>query len=209
MSTVKSNADHLTLNADGASKDIKFQANGVEKASISSTGAMTATSYAGDGSALTNLPSSGGGKVKQIVNYQTGAAATGTTTMPDDDSIPQITEGDEYMTLAITPTSSTTKLRIDVVGVISTNYNRWLQHALFQDTTANALAATSTYHATGTALRYIVLSHTMTSGTTSATTFRFRSGPSSSATVTFNGYSGTRAFGGVAASSITITEYEV
>jgi len=43
MSTVKSNADHLTLNADGASKDIKFQANGVEKASISSTGNLTCT----------------------------------------------------------------------------------------------------------------------------------------------------------------------
>ena len=43
MSTVKSNADHLTLNADGASKDIKFQTNGVEKASISSTGNLTCT----------------------------------------------------------------------------------------------------------------------------------------------------------------------
>jgi len=37
MSTVKSNADHLTLNADGASKEIKFQSNGVEVATLSST----------------------------------------------------------------------------------------------------------------------------------------------------------------------------
>jgi len=43
MSTIKSSAEHLTLNADGASKDIKFQANGVEKASISSAGAFTST----------------------------------------------------------------------------------------------------------------------------------------------------------------------
>ena len=43
MSTIKSSAEHLTLNADGSSKDIKFQANGVEKASISSTGVVTAT----------------------------------------------------------------------------------------------------------------------------------------------------------------------
>ena len=56
MSTIKSSTDHLTLNADGASKDIKFQANGVEKASISSAGVMTATSFAGSGAALTNLP---------------------------------------------------------------------------------------------------------------------------------------------------------
>jgi len=38
MSTIKSSTDHLTLNADGASKDIKFQANGVEKAVIDSAG---------------------------------------------------------------------------------------------------------------------------------------------------------------------------
>ena len=43
MSTIKSSAEHLTLNADGSSKDIKFQANGVEKASISSAGAFTST----------------------------------------------------------------------------------------------------------------------------------------------------------------------
>jgi len=28
MSTIKSSSEHLTLNADGVSKDIKFQANG-------------------------------------------------------------------------------------------------------------------------------------------------------------------------------------
>ena len=44
MSTIKSSSEHLTLNADGAGKEIKFQANGVEKASISSAGAFTSTS---------------------------------------------------------------------------------------------------------------------------------------------------------------------
>ena len=56
MSTIKSSDEHLTINADGSGKDIKFQANGVEKASISSTGVMTATSFAGSGASLTNLP---------------------------------------------------------------------------------------------------------------------------------------------------------
>ena len=51
MSTIKSSDEHLTLNADGASKDIKFQANGVEKASISSSGAFTSTTI--DATALT------------------------------------------------------------------------------------------------------------------------------------------------------------
>lgn len=56
MSTIKSSDEHLTLNADGSSKDIKFQANGVEKASISSAGVMTATTFAGSGASLTALP---------------------------------------------------------------------------------------------------------------------------------------------------------
>jgi len=38
MAIIKSSSDHLTINADGASKDIKFQANGVEKAVIDSSG---------------------------------------------------------------------------------------------------------------------------------------------------------------------------
>ena len=55
MSTIKSSDEHLTLNADGSSKDIKFQANGVEKASISSAGAFTSTTI--DATVLTgNLP---------------------------------------------------------------------------------------------------------------------------------------------------------
>ena len=70
MSTIKSSDEHLTLNADGSSKDIKFQANGVEKASISSSGAFTsttidATKLTGDlpaisGAALTGVSSVGG-----------------------------------------------------------------------------------------------------------------------------------------------------
>jgi hypothetical protein len=65
MSTIKSSADHLTINADGASKDIKFQANGVQKASISSAGAFTSTTI--DATALTgNLPAISGAALTGI-----------------------------------------------------------------------------------------------------------------------------------------------
>jgi len=42
MSTIKSSTEHLTLNADGVGKDIKFQANGVEVATVGTNG------YTGD-----------------------------------------------------------------------------------------------------------------------------------------------------------------
>jgi len=55
MSTIKSNNENMTINADGASSEVKFQANGVEKASISAAGAFTSTSI--DATKLTgNLP---------------------------------------------------------------------------------------------------------------------------------------------------------
>ena len=50
MSTIKSSAENLTLNADGANNDIKFQSNGSEVASIDQAGTVTATTFTGAGS---------------------------------------------------------------------------------------------------------------------------------------------------------------
>ena len=65
MSTIKSSDDHLTLNADGSSKNILFQADGVQKASISSAGLFTSTTI--DATALTgNLPAIDGSSLTGI-----------------------------------------------------------------------------------------------------------------------------------------------
>ena len=146
------------------------------------------------------------GKIIQVVNVQTGVAATGTTAIPYDDTIPQNTEGDEYMTLAITPTRSTSKLRIDVVVYGAQAANDRLGTALFQDTTADAIAATATLVDTNWD-SVSTCRHTMTSATTSETTFKVRCGSQSGGTFTFNGSASVRKLGGVGASSITITEY--
>ena len=150
--------------------------------------------------------SGSGGKLVQVVNTQTGAVATGTTIIPFDDTIPQNTEGDEYMTLAITPTVATNMLLIDIVVFASVTATPWIVVALFQDTTANALAADATFNNLSTAGATISFRYKMLAGTTSLTTFKVRVGPSSAATVTFNGQSAARRFGGVAISGITISE---
>ncbi len=85
MSTIKSSDEHLTLNADGSSKDIKFQANGVEKASISSSGAFTSTTI--DATALTgNLPAISGASLTGVLPLA-GGTMTGdllvTSTQPN------------------------------------------------------------------------------------------------------------------------------
>lgn len=151
------------------------------------------------------------GMTVQAVHTQTGVLSTGTTSFPFDDSIPQNDEGDEVMTLAITPTNSSNKLLIEVIVLVnSSNANGGIQLGLFQDSTANALAAMTGGRAIGgNQPTQIVFRHEMTAGTTSATTFKVRIGTDSAGTTTFNGQSGARRFGGVAASSIRITEIQV
>lgn len=60
MSTIKSSAENLTLNADGANNDIKFQSNGSEVASIDQAGTITATTFTGAATDATKLPLAGG-----------------------------------------------------------------------------------------------------------------------------------------------------
>lgn len=147
--------------------------------------------------------------VIQEVHTQTGAVATGTTQIPWDDTIPQNTEGDQYMTLAITPRSASSVLRIDVgftcctTGVVGTGYTV----ALFQDTTANALAAVTDCVTANGSPNVTYMQYWMASGTTSSTTFKVRTGPTSAVTVSFNGAAGARKLGGVNQSYMSITEY--
>ena len=150
----------------------------------------------------------GAGKIVQVVSEQTGAAATGTTVMPRDDSIPQNDEGIEVMTLAITPTNSSNKLLIEVLTFTGFNSDNNSCVALFQDSTAGALASANTGYAVSTSLptQNGHIRHFMAAGTTSATTFKVRCGSAASGTTTFNGGGGSRTMGGTLCSSITITE---
>ena len=146
------------------------------------------------------------GSVLQVVTFQTGAVATGTTVMPWDDTIPQITEGTEFMTLAITPISATSRLLITVTCNIAGAINQATATALFQDSTANALAVVYEMNITGGDPVSPTLIFSKISGTTSSTTFRVRGGGNSAGTMTFNGSLGARKYGGVLASTITIME---
>ena len=146
------------------------------------------------------------GKVLQVVHYDTGAVATGSTIIPLDDTIPQNTEGDQYMSLAITPKSATSILRVDVSYKISPSAVAWITGALFRDATASSIATSSLYHGHAGGGISDQFSVKVVSGSTATTTFNVRIGPSAAATLTFNGLSGARLFGGVMSSSIRITE---
>lgn len=138
-----------------------------------------------------------------------GNFASGTATIPYDNTIPQITEGTEFMTQTTTPKSLTDILVIDVTWFGSLSSNANVVMALFQDATANALSATAvTPPAAGGYLLNLSLRYVMTAATMAATTFRVRLGPSAAGTLSQNGDSGTGKFNGVGGCSITITEHK-
>ena len=79
MSTIKSSNEHLTFNADGSAKEIRFQANGTQKASISSAGAFTSTTI--DPTVLTgNLPAISGASLTGVTDSAALPKAGGTMT---------------------------------------------------------------------------------------------------------------------------------
>ena len=149
--------------------------------------------------------------IQQMVYNVDGAVATGTTTIPQDDTIPQNTEGTQFMSQAITPKSATNILVIEAelfVGGSATGLD--IVAALFQDTTANALTAKQSWvDVNGRVAGGITVKHVMVAGTTSATTFKVRVGGSSASTITFNGGAGARKYGAIPKSSMIITEYKV
>jgi hypothetical protein len=143
----------------------------------------------------------------QIVRFSTGVYASGTGLIPEDNTTPQNTEGDEYMQLQVSPLQTTSKLEISCNIFISNSRDNPRIAAIFQDSNANAIASGSHYDSTASAMTPILLNHFMTSGTTNTTTFKVRAGSAVASTTYFNGLSGGQLFNGTMNSSITIKEY--
>lgn len=146
------------------------------------------------------------GDVVQIVHYQTGAAASGATAIPQDNTIPQITEGFQFLSQAFTPVSAANTLLIEVCITLTANAANTACIALFQNGVSNALACVAQGIASTNALNPVMFRHKMTAGTTSAITFSVRAGTSDGVTLYLNGLVAGQLYGGVFASSMTITE---
>jgi hypothetical protein len=146
------------------------------------------------------------GSVLQVVNVQSGTYATTTVAIPIDNTIPQNTEGAEFFTVTITPTSATSKLLILINAVMGNAAAQWPTIALFQDSTANALAVATAFQGTAGAGNTLSIKHFMTSGTTSATTFKMRFGLGNTSIAYMNGPGGGAQYGGTCSTSMTVME---
>jgi hypothetical protein len=141
VSTIKSSAEDLTINADG-SNEIKFQINAVEKASIDSSGAFTSTTIdataltgnlpAIDGSSLTGIEAGRKGR-NIIINGAMSIAQRGTSTT----SGAQVYLLDRFYTYSFAATNRTTTQSTDAPDEFS--------HSLKVQRTASDTATTSVY----------------------------------------------------------------
>jgi len=138
---------------------------------------------------------------------QTGAVATGTTTTPDDDTIPQITEGNEFMTVTLTANNAINLVAVAAQAFSDHSAGGTICLALHVDAVANALAATR--RDAGTEADGDHLTWVGRAGTVNLQTFRARIGSGSAGTVTFNGTASARKYGGVMNSYLHATEIMV
>lgn len=168
----------------------------------SSLSSNTAAVVAAEASAAA---AAAGGIVVQMVNVQWGSSTQLNVIIPIGDTIPQITEGVQIRTLAITPANASNKLRIDVV-LQSWQADALLRGtgALFQDSIANALAIAEVTTNVGERAS-MSFTHWMTAGTIAEIIFKVRGGPDVAGNIWVNATGGNN-MGGVIASSITITE---
>lgn len=115
----------------------------------------------------------------QMVTSFSNTADNTATTIPYDNSIPQITEGKEFLTVTITPKLGTSKLRIKFACFVGNSGANRTSIALFQDATANALAAVASPTLSATDVCPLVLDWISVAAVGGvATTFRIRFGPS-------------------------------
>lgn len=145
-----------------------------------------------------------------IVNRAYGEYTTNadlTTTIPYDDTIPQSTEGTEILTVSITPKATANRIRVTIRGTatVASGSSQAIL-ALFKDSDANALSASSVDIQTTGQQYDIAITFEHSPATISAVTYKLRAGPNSTGAMRMNGTTAARRFGGVSTVTMVVEE---
>lgn len=137
----------------------------------------------------------------QLQRSATGTSSSGNTTLPFDNTIPQVTEGIQFMSETITPQSGADLIEVRHQGLYnSTGSNGEISVALFLNGATNAVAAMVNAHVSANSGGSASLTYAQQAATTSAMTFTIRAG-TSGGNIQFNA-----SFGGAAASFLEVEE---
>lgn len=147
------------------------------------------------------------GKVAQTVFAANNNYLSTTATIPNNDSLPQNTQGLQVLTASITPRKTTNLIVVSFNIPLASDGGNHLTAALFKDTDANALAASNVTSSNANYMLQATAEHRFVAGTTSAINFAVRVGPNGG-TLYMNGQSVGRRYGGALAATLKITEIE-
>jgi hypothetical protein len=133
---------------------------------------------------------------------------TASTDLPVDDSIPQITEGTQVLSVAVTPTNAASVLRITATLHVGASAAGLVGAGLFIDATAGALSADGTRVEGSTDVQDLIIEHAVSASNTTLRSYTVRIGPDvgGPADSHLNGSGGGRYFGGVLTSMIEVVE---
>jgi|TARA_R110000824_G_C15194486_1_gene675112 hypothetical protein len=141
--------------------------------------------------------------IVQVKSVTYSANASTTTTIPADNTIPQVGEGGQFMSLAITPNNTNNRLIILVnIYTRCDGATDQATAALFKDGASNALAGTSGRTNTANLDEGMSFTYEAAAGGTSEQTWTVRAGQDTSGTFNFN----SNARGAIIYSSIHIWE---
>lgn len=132
------------------------------------------------------------GSIVQTEVSSTATQVTGTTNIPNDDTLPQSGEGQQAMTGTITPTSALNMLEVthDAWYGQQTS-NNICAIAIFKDSETDARRAKAiSYNNSGTSMIAANMAYYMVAGTTSQVTYKVRFGPHSGGTTSFLSWAG-------------------
>lgn len=135
------------------------------------------------------------------VEYKTNADLT--TAIPADDTIPQVTEGTQVLSQAITPKATTNRIKVHISGVGATAAADLLTVAVFRNGGANAIASIG-ITSTGSIMPLSLLFED-SPGSVSAQTYTVRVGASTQVT-RLNGTTAARYMGGTIPFAMSLTE---
>lgn len=145
--------------------------------------------------------------VLQIASTATSSLVdtSGGSAIPDDDTIPQFSEGTLILSLSFTPKSASSNLFIIFATGGTAASSSAAVVALFVNSGPNAIAASYVGQRSASDAYAGVLQYATTSGSTTARTYQIRIG---GGTYQINGSSGAaRRFGGVASTILVVIEY--
>lgn len=154
-----------------------------------------------------NVLNAAGGTVLQTRVVTQSAWASLSQAMPFSDSVPQISQGAQIMSLWITPTRADSVLVFHFAAMVATNTGGSINAAIFRDPVASAVAAHSVYESIAGVMANLSFGHSEVSGSTVARSYTVRLGTTNGGyVISLNGTPSGRIFGGTAKAQFIIQE---